>query len=51
MTGLNFYLPNINRLTKYTDWRLQISYTFNRLKDIDDQDNVNIFRIQLQATF
>jgi len=51
MTGLNFYLPNINRLTKYTDWRLQISYTFNRLKDIADEENVNILRIQLQTTF
>jgi len=51
MTGLNFYLPKINRLTEYTDWRLQISYTFNRLKDIDDEDNLNILRIQLQTSF
>lgn len=51
MTGLNFYLPNINRLTKYTDWRLQISYTYNRSKDIDDEDNINILRVQLQSSF
>ena len=51
MTGLNFYLPKINRLFEYTDWRLQISYTFNRLKDIDHQDDVNILRIQLQTSF
>ena len=51
MGGLNFYLPIFNKLTEHSDWRLQISYTFNGIKDINDEEDVNIFRIQLQTSF